>query len=75
MNLDAMEPSLVLMRRDGSLMSKETLGQQMNSVRHLGIATTAPSSPASSSWGRPRSVPSCWRSNAQGSPSWRSRCG
>jgi hypothetical protein len=38
MNLDAMEPSLVLMRRDGSLISKETLAQQMNSVRHLAIA-------------------------------------
>jgi len=38
MNLDAMEPSLVLMKRDGSLISKETLGQQMNSVRHLAIA-------------------------------------
>ncbi|MFD2642226.1 DUF1513 domain-containing protein [Pseudomonas japonica] len=39
MNLDAMQPSLVLMRRDGSLISKETLGQQMNSVRHLAIAS------------------------------------
>ncbi|MGE8409067.1 MAG: DUF1513 domain-containing protein [Pseudomonas sp.] len=38
MNLDAMQPSLVLMHRDGSLISKETLGQQMNSVRHLAIA-------------------------------------
>lgn len=38
MNLDAMEPSLVLMRRDGSLISKETLAPQMNSVRHLAIA-------------------------------------
>ncbi|MDF3931622.1 DUF1513 domain-containing protein [Pseudomonas citronellolis] len=38
MNLDAMEPSLVLMRRDGALVSKETLAQQMNSVRHLAIA-------------------------------------
>ncbi|AVR69549.1 MULTISPECIES: DUF1513 domain-containing protein [Pseudomonas aeruginosa group] len=37
MNLDAMEPSLVLMRRDGSLLSRETLPQQMNSVRHLAI--------------------------------------
>ncbi len=37
MNLDAMEPSLVLMRRDGNLLSKETLAQQMNSVRHLAI--------------------------------------
>ncbi|SEI12242.1 hypothetical protein SAMN05216581_2433 [Pseudomonas asplenii] len=38
MNLDAMEPSLVLMRRDGTLLSKERLAQQMNSVRHLGVA-------------------------------------
>lgn len=38
MNLDAMEPSLVLMQRDGTLLSKETLAQQMNSVRHMGIA-------------------------------------
>ncbi len=38
MNLDAMEPSLVLMRRDGTLLSKETLPQQMNSVRHLAVA-------------------------------------
>ncbi|MBF8743674.1 DUF1513 domain-containing protein [Pseudomonas guariconensis] len=39
MNLDAMEPSLVLMRRDGTLLSKETLTQQMNSVRHLAIGS------------------------------------
>ena len=39
MNLDAMQPSLVLMQRDGTLLSKETLAQQMNSVRHLGIAS------------------------------------
>ena len=39
MNLNAMEPSLVLMRRDGTLLSKETLAQPMNSVRHLGIAS------------------------------------
>ncbi|WP_249671893.1 DUF1513 domain-containing protein [Pseudomonas abieticivorans] len=38
MNLNAMEPSLVLMQRDGRLLSKETLAQQMNSVRHLAIA-------------------------------------
>ena len=37
MNLDAMEPSLVLMQRDGTLLSKETLSQQMNSVRHLAV--------------------------------------
>ncbi len=39
MNLDAMQPSLVLMRRDGTLLSKETLAQPMNSVRHLGVAS------------------------------------
>jgi hypothetical protein len=39
MNLDAMEPSLVLMRRDGGLLSRETLPERMNSVRHLAIAT------------------------------------
>jgi hypothetical protein len=38
MNLHAMEPSLVLMQRDGTLLSKETLSQQMNSVRHMAIA-------------------------------------
>ncbi|GGJ82810.1 lipoprotein [Pseudomonas matsuisoli] len=38
MNLDAMEPSLVLMRRDGALVSKETLSQTMNSIRHLDVA-------------------------------------
>ncbi|MBI6925065.1 MULTISPECIES: DUF1513 domain-containing protein [Pseudomonas] len=38
MNLDAMEPSLVLMQRDGTLLSKETLAQPMNSVRHLAVA-------------------------------------
>ncbi len=39
MNLDAMEPSLVLMRRDGMLLSKEMLSQPMNSVRHMAIAS------------------------------------
>ncbi|MGY4492554.1 DUF1513 domain-containing protein [Pseudomonas sp. TE3610] len=38
MNLHAMEPSLVLMDRDGGLLSKETLEQPMNSIRHLAIA-------------------------------------
>lgn len=38
MNLDAMEPSLVLLHRDGTLMSKEQLPEQMNSVRHLAVA-------------------------------------
>ncbi|WP_296250480.1 DUF1513 domain-containing protein [Pseudomonas sp. UBA4194] len=39
MNLHAMQPSLVLMRRDGTLLSKETLDQAMNSVRHLAIGS------------------------------------
>ncbi|MDB6049821.1 MAG: hypothetical protein JWR17_2567 [Pseudomonas sp.] len=39
MNLNAMQPSLVLMRRDGMLLSKETLSQPMNSIRHLAIAS------------------------------------
>jgi len=39
MNLDAMEPSLVLMGRDGMLISKETLAQPMNSIRHLAVAS------------------------------------
>ncbi|GGM04931.1 DUF1513 domain-containing protein [Pseudomonas asuensis] len=39
MNLHAMEPSLVLMSRSGELLSKETLDLQMNSIRHLAIAT------------------------------------
>jgi hypothetical protein len=38
MNLHAMQPSLVLMRRDGALISQETLGQSMNSIRHLAVA-------------------------------------
>ncbi|MDO9322843.1 MAG: DUF1513 domain-containing protein [Pseudomonas sp.] len=39
LNLDAMDSSLVLMRRDGSLLSKEQLAaQQMNSIRHLAVA-------------------------------------
>lgn len=38
MNLDAMQPSLVLMQRDGALLSHETLAHRMNSVRHLAIA-------------------------------------
>lgn len=39
MNLDAMEPSLVLLRRDGTLLSKEQLPETMNSVRHLAVAS------------------------------------
>ncbi|MBS7725204.1 DUF1513 domain-containing protein [Pseudomonas lalucatii] len=38
MNLDAMESSLVLLARDGSLLSKEQLPQRQNSVRHLAVA-------------------------------------
>ena len=38
MNLDAMEPSLVLLHRDGTLVSKEQLPERMNSVRHLAVA-------------------------------------
>ncbi|WP_417776066.1 DUF1513 domain-containing protein [Stutzerimonas xanthomarina] len=38
MNLHAMEPSLVMLRRDGTLISKEQLPEQMNSVRHLAVA-------------------------------------
>ncbi|TYP64977.1 DUF1513 domain-containing protein [Stutzerimonas stutzeri] len=38
MNLHAMEPSLVILRRDGTLLSKEQLPEQMNSVRHLAVA-------------------------------------
>lgn len=39
MNLDAMQPSLVLLRRDGTLVSKEQLPERMNSVRHLAVAS------------------------------------
>ncbi|WP_084304974.1 DUF1513 domain-containing protein [Phytopseudomonas flavescens] len=39
MNLDAMEASLVLMARDGTLHSKEQLPERMNSVRHLAVAS------------------------------------
>ena len=38
MNLDAMESSLVLLARDGTLLSKEQLPQRQNSVRHLAVA-------------------------------------
>lgn len=38
MNLHAMEPSLVLMQRNGTLLSKEQLPQAMNSIRHLAVA-------------------------------------
>lgn len=38
MNLDAMEPSLVIMNRHGDLLSQETLPQQQNSIRHLAVA-------------------------------------
>lgn len=39
MNLDAMESSLVLLRRDGGLISKEQLPERMNSVRHMSVAS------------------------------------
>ncbi len=39
MNLHAMQPSLVLMQRDGTLLSQEWLEQSMNSIRHLAIAS------------------------------------
>jgi uncharacterized protein len=38
LNLAAMESSLVLMRRDGRLLSKEQLPAQLNSIRHLAVA-------------------------------------
>lgn len=38
MNLDAMQASLVLMQRDGSLISQERLADQQNSIRHLAVA-------------------------------------
>ncbi len=39
MNLDAMDSSLVLMGRDGRLLSRERLAERQNSVRHLAVAT------------------------------------
>lgn len=39
MNLGSMQSSLVLLRRDGSLVSKEQLPEQMNSVRHMAVAS------------------------------------
>ncbi|WP_369958798.1 DUF1513 domain-containing protein [Pseudomonas benzenivorans] len=39
MNLDAMASSLVLLARDGSLLSKEQLPERQNSVRHLAVAS------------------------------------
>ncbi|WP_079204977.1 DUF1513 domain-containing protein [Pseudomonas sp. CC6-YY-74] len=39
MNLDTMESSLVLLQRDGTLLSKEQLPERMNSVRHLAVAS------------------------------------
>lgn len=39
LNLDAMDASLVLLRRDGTLLSQERLAQQMNSIRHLAVAS------------------------------------
>lgn len=39
LNLDNMEASLVIMARDGALISKEQLPEQMNSVRHMAVAS------------------------------------
>lgn len=38
LNLDAMEPSLVLMNTAGECLSKEFLADSMNSIRHLAVA-------------------------------------
>ena len=38
LNLDAMEPSLVLMSTTGECLSKELLADSMNSIRHLAVA-------------------------------------
>ncbi len=38
LNLDAMEPSLVLMNTRGECLSKELLADPMNSIRHLAVA-------------------------------------
>src|SRR5690606_21933209 len=38
LNRDNMEASLVIMGRDGRLISKEQLADQMNSVRHMAVA-------------------------------------
>jgi len=38
MNLDAMDSSLVLLQRDGRLISREQLPERMNSVRHMAVA-------------------------------------
>lgn len=39
LNLDAMEPSLVLMNTQGECLSKEVLADSMNSIRHLAVAS------------------------------------
>lgn len=39
MNLDAMDASLVLVTRDGRLISQERLADPQNSVRHLAVAS------------------------------------
>jgi hypothetical protein len=39
LNLDAMEPSLVLMNTTGECLSKEELADPMNSIRHLAVAS------------------------------------
>ena len=38
MNLDAMDASLVVLHRDGSLISRERLADRQNSIRHLTVA-------------------------------------
>lgn len=37
LNIDAMESSLVILRPDGTLLSKETLPEQHSSIRHLAL--------------------------------------
>ncbi len=39
LNLDAMQPSLVLMNTAGERLSKEVLADSMNSIRHLAVAS------------------------------------
>jgi hypothetical protein len=74
MNLDAMEPSLVLMQRDGTLLSKETLAQQMNSVRHLGIASDGTILAGQQFMGPSQERSELLAIKRPGSRSWRSRC-
>ncbi len=39
MNLDAMDSSLVLIDRQGRLLSRDRLSQPLNSIRHLAVAS------------------------------------